>query len=82
MLFFNNDFPHSSVEGESVLYADDDSDVVTDSDPDALEAKIQKEAVRSTDWVTDNKMICDGDKTKLLILGPKNLKEPPLDPVE
>ena len=66
-------------EGESVLYADDDTDVVTDQNPDALEAKIQREATRSTDWVSDNKMVCAGDKTKLLVVGTKKLRNHKLE---
>ena len=73
-LIFNNDFPDSTEEGESVLFADDDTDNVKDSDPDSLQTKIQNEALRSTDWVADNRMVCAGDKTKLLIIGTKQLR--------
>ena len=73
-LIFNNDFPASSVEGSSVLFADDDTDVTSDKDLDELKEKIQREADRSTAWVADNKMVCAGDKTKLLILGTRQLK--------
>ena len=31
--------------------------------------KIQREADRATDWVADNKMVCSGEKTKLVIMG-------------
>ena len=78
-IIFNNDFPHSSIEGESVLYADDDTDVVADSDPEALEAKLQREAIRSADWVSDNRMVCAGDKTKLLVVGTKKLRNNKLE---
>jgi hypothetical protein len=74
-LIFNNDFPASSVEGTSVLYADDDTDVANHSDPEELEMKIQREADRSIDWVKDNKMVCAGDKTKLLVIGTRKLRE-------
>ena len=73
-LIFNNDFPASSVEGTSVLFADDDTDNASDKDPKELEAKIQREADRSTNWVEDNKMACAGDKTKLLVIGTKQLR--------
>ena len=36
---------------------------------------IQREADRSTDWVRDNKMVCAGDKTKLLVVGTRQLRE-------
>ena len=68
-IIFSNDFPASSVEGEAVLYADDDTENVRDKDPAELEKKIQREATRATDWVSDNKMVCAGDKTKLLVIG-------------
>ena len=74
-IIFNNDFPANSVEGESVLYADDDTANVADDDPEELKNKIQREAIRSTDWVGDNRMVCSGDKTKLLIIGTSQLKK-------
>ena len=73
-LIFNNDFPASSVEGTSVLFADDDTDNVSDKDAEELQRKIQREADRSTSWVLDNKMACAGDKTKLLVIGTKQLR--------
>ena len=57
-LIFNNDFPASVVEGESVLYADDDTDNVHSKDVKELTDMIQREANRSTDWVKDNLMVC------------------------
>ena len=68
-LIFNNDFPASAIEGESILYADDDTDNVHHPDPTELKLKIQREADRSTSWVKDNRMVCSGEKTKLLIIG-------------
>ena len=52
----------------SVLYADDDTDHAQDKDPNVLVSKIQYEADCSTKWVADNKLVCSGDKTKLLIV--------------
>ena len=74
-IIFSNDFPASSVEGEAVLYADDDTENVSDGDPTELQNKIQREANRATDWVSDNKMVCAGDKTKLLVIGTSQLKK-------
>ena len=31
--------------------------------------KIQNEANKSTSWIKDNKLVCSGEKTKLLIIG-------------
>ena len=73
-LIFNNDFPASAKEGESVLYADDDTDNVHDRDVEELQAKIQREADRSTEWVRDNRMVCSGSKTKLLVIGTAQLR--------
>ena len=73
-LLFNNDFPASAIEGDSVLYADDDTDNVHAKDVEELKAKIQREADRSTDWVSDNRMVCSGSKTKLLVIGTTQLR--------
>ena len=61
--------------GISILYADDDTDNVSDSDPDILQRKIQLEANKSTSWVRDNKLVCSGSKTKLLVIGTKELRK-------
>ena len=64
-LIFYNDFPAVRNQGESVLYADDDTDNVSDINPLALQQKLQVEADLSTSWVRDNKLVCSGHKTKL-----------------
>lgn len=74
-IMFYNDFPAVRQEGSSVLYADDDTDNITDADPEALKVKLQREANLSTDWVSDNKLVCSGDKTKLLVIGTSELKQ-------
>ena len=73
-LVFYNDFPAVRSEGESVLYADDDTDNVSDSNLQALQHKIQAEADLSTAWVSDNRLVCSGNKTKLLVIGTKELR--------
>ena len=73
-IIFNNDFPASSVEGTSVLFADDDTDNASDKEPEELQRKIQREANRSTSWVQDNRMACAGDKTKLLVIGTRKMR--------
>ena len=50
------------------MYADDDTDHAQDKDPNKLLEKIQHEADCSTAWVADNKLVCSGSKTKLLIV--------------
>ena len=53
---------------DSVLYADDDTDHAQDKNPDVLLAKIQHEADCSAAWVSDNKLVCFGEKPKLMII--------------
>ena len=74
-IIFNNDFPASTIDGVSVLYADDDTVSVRDDNPEELKKKIQKEAQRSTEWAADNRMVCSGEKTKLLIIGTSQLRK-------
>ena len=75
-LIFYNDFPDVRDDGtSSILYADDDTDNVRHSDPDILEEKIQQIANNSTSWVHDNKLVCSGSKTKLLVIGTKELRK-------
>ena len=66
-----NDFPASRVEGDSVLFVDDDTDCVSDADPVRLIVKMQQEADNSCDWLSDNRMCVAGQKPKLLIIGTK-----------
>ena len=76
-----NDFPACRVAGESVLYVDDDTDVVSDTNPDNLVMKIQREADLSCAWLKDNRMVVAGDKSKLLIVGTKELRKSKLGEV-
>ena len=41
---------------------------VHDGNPEKLKKKIQREACRSTEWVSDNRMVCAVTKTKLLVI--------------
>ena len=69
-----NDFPASRVEGDSVLFVDDDTDCVSDADPDRLIAKMQQEADNSCDLLRDNRMCVAGQKSKLQIIGTKEVE--------
>ena len=73
-IIFYNDFPATRQKGESVLYADDDTDTVRDKNLEDLQVKIQHEANLSTEWVHDNRLVCSGSKTKLLVIGTKELR--------
>ena len=67
-----NDLPSHSTNGQPVLFADDDTEMV--SDPDELERKLQEQADSSVEWITDNKMVCSGAKTKLLVVATNHLR--------
>ena len=56
-------------DADVVIYADDNTPITADKDPNALQTKIQIEADLMTDWFRRNEMVCSGDKTKLLIVG-------------
>ena len=73
-IIFSNDFPDSCIEGNSVVYVDDDTDVTRDKHFSVLEEKMQREANRSTAWLSDNGMKVAGDKSKLLVIGTQELR--------
>ena len=64
-IIFCNDFATSGIYGESILYADDKTDLVSDSDPSRLAAKVQEEAYRSSEWAIDKKIVCTGPAIRL-----------------
>ena len=74
-IIFSNDFPACNQVEESVVYVDDDPVVVQDSDPELLRQKIKLEADLSADWLRDNRMCVAGEKSKLLIIGTKKLRD-------
>ena len=78
-IIFCNDFAASCKDGVSILYADDKTDLVRDRDPAQLKVKIQEEANRSTDWAKDNRMVCAGSKTKLLVIATDALRRSRFD---
>ena len=47
---------------------DDSTDTVTCDNIEDLKDKIQKQALQSSDWLEDNKMVISEDKTKLIIV--------------
>ena len=64
--------------GESVLYADDETDICSTKDPLELQNMIRHEANLSTEWLHDNKLVCSGSKTKLLVIGTREMRQPKL----
>ena len=69
-----NDFPACHNEGKAVVYVDDDSDFVRDSDPAILNMKIQDEAENSAKWLKDNRLCVAGEKSKLMGLGTSEMR--------
>ena len=56
-------------DAEVIIYADDNTPTTADKDPEQLQLKVQCEADLITGWFSSNKMVCSGDKTKLMIIG-------------
>ena len=78
-VIMSNDFPACHDEGEAVVYVDDDSDFVSDKDPNVLIEKIQAEASNSSQWLKDNRLCVAGEKSKLLVLGRREMRLAKLD---
>ena len=70
----SNDFPACHDTGESIVYVDDDSDVVHSKDPEVLRRLIESEANNSASWLKDNRLCVAADKSKLVIAGTKQLR--------
>ena len=70
----SNDFPACHEVGEAVVYVDDDSDTVHSADPVQLQNLIHQEAGNSASWLNDNRLCVAGEKSKLLIIGTKQLR--------
>ena len=73
-IIYENDFPAVRLEGESVMFVDDNTDCVSCEDPAELVNSIQSEANRSCDWLRDNNMCVAGHKSKLIVVGTSALK--------
>ena len=70
-LMYMNDFPEHSDLGENILYADDDTENVSDNDPNSLQEKLQFQANSSVQF----KMLCScWRRKKLLVIGTRDLK--------
>ena len=54
---------------------DDDTEKVSDGDHDGLVDKVKELSKSSTQWVRDNRMVCAGEKTKLLIVATRETRE-------
>ena len=60
--------------GESIVYVDDDSDTVSSADPVQLKSLINAEAGNSARWLNDNRLCVAGEKSKLLVIGTRQLR--------
>jgi hypothetical protein len=56
-------------ESTIIVFADDNTPINSDKDPEALQRNLQTEADLITSWFGKNKMIISGDKTKLVVVG-------------
>ena len=70
----SNDFPDCHEEGAGIIYVDDDTDSVHSNEPADLKIKIQKEVNNSVSWLKDNRLCVAGDKSKLMVIGTKQLR--------
>ena len=70
----SNDFPDCHEEGAGIIYVDDDTDSVHSNEPADLKIKIQKEVNNSVSWLQDNRLCVAGDKSKLMVIGTKQLR--------
>ena len=70
----SNDFPACHEVGHSVVYVDDDSDTVHAKDPEVLRNLIEQEAGNSAQWLKDNRLCVAGSKSKLMIIGTKQMR--------
>ena len=55
-IIFENDFPGCRGQGESIMFVDDDTDCISDSNPVDLVTSMQLEADKSCNWLKDNRM--------------------------
>ena len=74
-----NDLPacHDDDEDEDadgVVFVDDDTDTVTAPDLESLSNRIQFEANKSADWISDNQLCVSGEKSKLMVIANKSLR--------
>ena len=60
---------NEATDGSIVIFVDDNTPTVSDSDPDRLLEKIQNMGDKVTDWFSFNDLTCSGEKTKLLVVG-------------
>ena len=55
-----------------IIYADDNSPTTMKEDPIELIEHIENDGKKVTGWFSKNKMVCSGNKTKLLVSGTRS----------
>ena len=74
-LIFINELPaiaenfDSPRDSSIVVFADDNTPMHKNKDPDELVKNLEAQALEITNWFHENRMIVSGDKTKLLVVG-------------
>ena len=59
----------AETDSNVIVYANDNSPTISHSDPVELLKVIESDGRKVTDWFSKNKMVCSGEKTKLLVTG-------------
>ena len=68
------DAPPESDTGQTTLYVDDDTEQESDERPEILQSKLQRRVDNITEWLSDNRMVVEPNKTKLIVSMTKELK--------
>lgn len=77
-LLYINDIFQMQLHGKLILFADDTAIVYTESNPDALEAKMQRDLKILNRWFTLNSLTLNTDKTKAMVFNATDVNLPRL----
>ena len=77
----NNPENHET-KSDIIIYADDNSPTTANSDPGELLTRIQSDGNKVTNWFSKNKMVCSGEKTKLLVSGTRANRQLKLNTIQ
>ena len=85
-IIFINELPQVVKSSENqeedtniIIYADDNSPTTSNNDPMELLRTIERDGTKVTDWFSRNKMVCSGEKTKLLVSGTRANRQSKID---
>ena len=68
------DAPPDSDTGQTTLFVDDDTEQESDENPERLQTKLQSRVNSITDWLSDNRMVVEPTKTKLIVSMTREMK--------